>query len=77
MRNTYELTPAEFGQFRWLEPEPGVAIEFWAKVAKARGLDYTTIVSDGKTFTAMPLGHGKQFCWPLKLKCSKRPKYDE
>jgi hypothetical protein len=75
MRKSYRLTDKEQSQFNKLPKLQGAAIEFWGDVAYARGLDYTTIMTAGGDpyeFTALPLGHGKWWCHPMKLKCSKR-----
>lgn len=77
MRKTSSLTPAEIGQFNWLKPIPGDALAFWAKVAQVRNLDPKSMLTNGKTFTALPVGHGKHFCWPLSLQCKKKPNYKE
>lgn len=53
---------------------------FWQLVAEKRGLDPESILhllvndSLSRHFTALPLGHGKPWCWPIyPLKCEKRP----
>ena len=81
-RSTYRLTADELDALNALWPLPrfvtdsGRTWEFWRWVAAARGLDYTTII--GKpfvrdTFTALPLGHGKHWCWPSPLNLQKPP----
>ena len=75
MRKQYQLTPFEFKVFQRLAPFPGVAFSFWKRVADARGLDYKTIISNGQSFTALPVGHAKPWCWPIALKCKKKPAY--
>lgn len=75
-RQFYSLTKQELYQFRKLRPEEGQAIDFWARVAISRGLDPQTIISDRKGFSGLPDGHGKHWCYPIRLKCRKRPIYD-
>lgn len=77
MRNKFQLTAIEFRKFRNLNPFPGEAFGFWKKVAKDRGLDYKTFITNGEHFTAMALNHGKHFCWPLALNCKKKAAYAE
>ena len=75
LRKEYTLTDPEFKEFWRLTPEPDVAWKFWGRVAHARGLDYRSIVSNGETFTALEKNCGAHFCYPLKLKCKRRPVY--
>lgn len=75
MRTKHQLTPVELGKFNWLRPIQGEALAFWEQVAKVRNLDPKSIVSNGQNFTALPVGHGKQFCFPVPLKCKKKPVY--
>jgi hypothetical protein len=77
MREKHQLTAEEQKDFRRLNPEPGEAIEFWGGVAHRRGLDYTTILADAPNFTAMPYGHNRPWCYPIRLKCRRRVKYTE
>jgi hypothetical protein len=76
-RETYRLTPAERLAFArigtgWMD---GLSPRrFWAQVAKARGLDAATIIGvpfQPDAFTALPLDHGKHWCWPKPLNCKK------
>lgn len=75
-RQFYSLTKQELYQFRKLRPIEGEAIDFWAKVAISRGLDPQTIISDRKGFSGLPENHGKPWCYPMRLKCRKRPVYE-
>ena len=75
LRNEYMLTDSEFKEFNNLIPEPDHAWKFWGRVAHVRGLDYRSIVSNGETFTALEKNCGAHFCYPLKLKCKRRPVY--
>jgi hypothetical protein len=77
MREHHSLTAQEMGQFKWLKPEPGEAIEFWGGVAHRRGLDYTTLITEAPKFSGLPYGHGKDWCFPIRLKCKKRVKFTE
>jgi len=78
-RKTYRLTADEAAAFpvpNALWPDAGLAFRFWATVAAARGLDYRSIIGnplDRESFTALPLGHGKHWCWPASLRCHKPP----
>lgn len=72
-RSLYQLTPDERAAWERLPPLENRAWDFWRSVAQARGLDYRTIVcanNHGYEFTALPLGHGKPWCWPAPIKCS-------
>lgn len=77
MRRKYQLEPVEQRQFSKLRPLQGEAFAFWGKVARARGLDPRTLITDGRNgeFTALPLGHDKHWCYPFALRCSKKPVY--
>lgn len=75
MRTKHQLTPIELAKFNRLPPYQGEAIAFWKWIAKTRNLDSRSIVSTGQNFTALPVGHGKHFCYPLSLKCKKKPVY--
>lgn len=79
MRQTHKLSEIEFKQFRALgrQPFPNVAWGFWRRVASVRGLDPATLISNGSTFTALPLNHGKAWCFPIPLKCTRRPVYKD
>lgn len=71
MRNAYSLEPDEqlrFDRLKWTKRE-GAAVAFWKSVAERRGLDPKTIITyEPGTFTALPLGHGKHWCWPSPLR---------
>lgn len=69
----YHLTPTEMRDFDRLPPFEGFAWKFWQRVAYVRDLDYTTIIARAPHFTALPLGHGKHWCFPSPLKCKKPP----
>jgi hypothetical protein len=71
----FSLTKQELSDFRKLRPVEGEAIDFWGKVAISRGLDPKTIISDRKGFSGLPEGHGKHWCFPSKLRCSRRFEY--
>jgi hypothetical protein len=77
-RETHRLTPAERLTFarlgRAYRPNATDLFRFWWTVGRARGLDSRTIIgveNDPTAFTALPWGHGKHWCWPLRLKCRK------
>ena len=74
-RVTIKLTPEERRSHRRLKPVPGEAFAFWAKVSRARDLDYSTIIFDSGSYTALPFDHGKHWCWPIDLKCPKKAKH--
>lgn len=79
MRQSFKLSEVELKQHKRLikAPFPGEAWRFWKRVAAARGVDHGSIISRGEYFTALPIGHGKAWCFPIPLKCSKKPKYEE
>jgi hypothetical protein len=75
-RETYRLAPAERLAFAKLRPlyDASSVFRFWWAVARARCLDGTTIIGmpgDPHAFTALPLDHGKHWCWPKPLNCKK------
>jgi hypothetical protein len=76
-RQKHELTETEYGDFRRLPPFEGFAWKFWRRVAEARGLDYTTLLTNGRSFTGLPVGHEQHWCAPLKLQCLKKPPAEE
>ena len=70
----FTLTAEERERFRivcharW--PQEGYASRFWKSVAEARGLDPATVIGstvDPCSFTGLPEGHGKHWCWPSAL----------
>lgn len=69
MRQEIKLTELEKARFWRLPPRPGAALRFWKEVALARGLDPDTVLGYGSKATALPLGHGKHWCYPALLKC--------
>ncbi len=77
-RETYTLTPDEIKEFKRLPLDYGHAFEFWQKVAYTRGLDHKTIIGSIPTtdnnFSALTLGHGKHWCYPVSIKCASPPK---
>jgi len=85
MREQYYLTPIELSRFYRIRPFQNEALGFWSWVARSRGLDPKTVISESTgqpgarqiRFTALPLGHGKEWCFPLPLKCKKKPVYAE
>lgn len=75
-RKTYDLTAEETAEFRRLRDFPGVGLAFWRRVAATRGLDPETVITVGREplkFTALPVGHGKWWCWPSALECRHKP----
>lgn len=77
MRQTYQLEPFEQRQFWKLRPVQGEALFFWGKIARNRGLDPTSLITDGRNgkFTGLPLNHDQHWCYPIPLRCSKKPVY--
>lgn len=76
MRKKFELDQFEKDRFERLRPFQGEALAFWARVAKVRNLDPKSVISDGYTFTALPVGHGRPWCFPIPLACKKKAVYD-
>lgn len=73
-RQHFNLTAPERERFDMLRPIPGDAFAFWRQVAQARGLDPGSIIGiPNGTFTALPLGHNKHWCFPFPLVCRNRP----
>ena len=77
LRQSFQLTPQEQKRFRRLKPVEGEAMSFWQRAAHVRGMDPETVISNGRGFTALPYGHGKQWCYPIPLKCKRRPIYTD
>lgn len=75
MRTKHELTDVEFHKFRNLNPFQGEAISFWKWVAKSRNLDPKSLITNGRDFTGLPVGHKLSWCFPLPIKCRKKPSY--
>lgn len=78
MRQKHILTKEEYTKLKKLPyGEPDHGHDFWATVALSRGLDPETVIGDFEEieyFTALPLGHGKHWCYPYSLKCKRSPK---
>lgn len=82
LRQSFTLTEAEQMAFARLCArsrfhDAADVWRFWRSVAQARGLDPASIIGnsvdpDG-SFTALPLGHGKHWCWPAPLHVKKPP----
>ena len=77
MRKQFELDRFERNRFQSLNPFQDEAFMFWRRVAQVRNLDPESVISNGNTFTALPIGHGKWWCFPMPLKCKKKPVYAE
>lgn len=77
LRRKFTLSDTEQRQFGRLRPMEGEAFRFWEQVAQARGLDPDSILSNCESFTALPLGHNKDWCFPIPLKCVKKAVYKE
>lgn len=77
MRTKHQLSDIEFNKFRRLQPYQGEAVSFWKWIAKTRNLDPNSLITNGRDFTGLPVGHGKQWCFPIVLKCRKKPVYDD
>jgi hypothetical protein len=79
LRLSFMLTPDERKTLDQLPYAPATgefAWRFWRTVARERGLDYKTIIGDEKDrskFTALPLDHGKHWCFPEALTCTNPP----
>lgn len=75
MRKTLNLNDGQMEQFRRLRPLQNEAHTFWKAIAKLNELDPVSIISNAPSFSGLPLGHQKQWCFPILLKCVKRPAY--
>jgi hypothetical protein len=81
MRKKYTLTDDELAEWRALPQESSEqdraldAWVFWNKVCRGRGLDSASLLAAHvpDTFTALPIGHGKPWCWPQALRCRRLP----
>lgn len=86
-RKFYELTAEELAEFpacrRALNGMIGYGLltgehvwTFWKRIARVRGLDYRSIIGvpdSPQRFSALPLDHGKHWCWPMTLQCVNPP----
>ena len=79
MRRAFVLTAHEQDQLNRLRSAPGEAFEFWKAIAAKLGVDYRTVIgTDEQNFSALPVGHGKHWCFPYSLACkSRRPQVVE
>jgi hypothetical protein len=70
-----KLTTVEEDAFNVLHRHPFASDiwAFWRKVAAERGLDHGSIMQLNGTVTALPTGHGLEWCHPMPLKCKSRP----
>lgn len=79
IRKSYYLTDKERGEFNKLpRDEECVGHEFWGIVAHSRGLDPETVLGDSENpsiFSAMPYGHGKDWCHPFPLKLTRKARW--
>lgn len=80
MRKTFRLDNKQIDEFKSLfekkNQEPDMALDFWKRVARSLNLDYRTIIYDVEnaySFSALPRGHNKHWCYPYPLKCSVDP----
>ena len=69
------LTKQERQTHRNLKQEPDQALLFWETVCGERELDFRTVLPDPESgrMTALPLNHGKHWCWPYPLICKDSP----
>jgi hypothetical protein len=76
IRKSYNLDKQEIDRFHRMRGFECEASRFWMAVAAERKLDPATIIGDlyrPYVFTALPIGHGKHWCWPAALHCTRRP----
>ena len=77
-REKHRLDAFEAERFDNLPPIPERIRDFWRDAALTRGLDPKSVLAAdiwrGRySFTALPLGHGRHWCWPMALECGPRP----
>jgi hypothetical protein len=76
-RQKHALNAREAQEFKELcalrDIDPDDVQYFWWRAALARGLDPGSIISDAPSFTGLPTGHGRHWCWPAPLACKQRP----
>lgn len=75
MRTKHQLTAIELAKFNRLQPFQGEALSFWKWIAKSRNLDPKSLITNGRDFTGLPVGHKLPWCFPLPIKCRKKPSY--
>ncbi len=77
-RERHALTAPELAELEHVsrlavDERPAAARALWHAAATLRGLDPASVIGEGGIFTALPLGHGRHWCWPASLKCAKAP----
>ena len=77
MRTKHQLTAIELAKFNRLQPFQGEALSFWKWIAKARNLDPKSLITNGRDFTGLPIGHKVRWCFAIALKCKKKASYVE
>ena len=74
-RATYHLQGEQITRLQQLPTAQwatGVAFRFWRELCGELGLDVKSVITlPGYRFTALPLNHGKHWCWPYPLKCTR------
>lgn len=73
-RQTFELLEADKRKLS-LYGNPKDIWDFWGSIAFAMGLDPKTIIAEAGKFSGLPLGHGKQWCYPQALQARTKPNY--
>lgn len=81
-RLTFTLNDGQQAQLRAfsrgsaLQRDAKEARDWWGQVAHLNGIDPGSIIHssiDSTKFTALPIGHGKHWCWPSPLQMIVRP----
>lgn len=75
-RQRFELNIDDQDEMNNLLPVAGQAFAFWRRVAWRLGIDPATIIGEGDSFTALPVWHGKHWCYPQSLLARHRPNGD-
>lgn len=79
-RKNYAMPEKWRPKFDALIPAPGHAFNFWRALAYEMQLDASSIIGDEVkpyTFSALPIGHTKHWCYPIPLKCAKPVAQDQ
>jgi hypothetical protein len=80
LRQEYQMSEFWYRVIRGLRTDSkaaGIAFTFWKKMGDQLGFDYKSVLphpdKSNWFFTALPLDHGKHWCYPVSLKCKQNP----
>lgn len=74
-RQTFELLELDYNKLKAMN-SPTHIWDFWNSIAFVLALDPKSIIGEGGKFSGLPVGHGKQWCYPHALQARHRPNGD-